>query len=285
MTEPHHDERPTAPASNGEAHDNDRLRALAQAGDWRTLLQLGRFELADQTRRFHPEAELDAESALALGALVPIERAVRQKRAQQALDLLDRIDPKPPELLDWSAVRDDLAALHEANEQADLRQTEAAGEALAQLRSGLFEAEVRTIEGTLAVGQGESEQAAALFDAALALDPKHLRALTNRGNLKLEAGDVDGAIADYQAALAVDDGFANAHHNLGVAYRRKGNIGKSVASLRRAQRASLRSDADAVRARRGGGSSSTAPRRNVRWLYFVAIGAVLWWFLRQQGMI
>jgi tetratricopeptide (TPR) repeat protein len=276
------------PQTATAGRDSDPLRALAQAGDWRALLQLGRFELADQTLRFHPDPALDPEAALAIGALTPVERAVRLKRTPDALALFDRIEPKPDVVMDWGAAREDLAALAEASEHVEKREPQAAREALSKLQTGLFEAEAKTLEGPLRIVDGEVEASWALFDEAISLDPKHVRALTNRGNLRLEAGDVDGAISDYEAALAVEDGFANAHHNLGVAYRRKGNIGKSVAALRRAQRASLRSDQDTLRARtrRGSGGSEAAPRvRSYRWLYYVAIGALVWWIVTQQGLI
>jgi hypothetical protein len=77
----------------------------------------------------------------------------------------------------------------------------------------------------------------------------------------------------------VDDEFANAHHNLGVAYRRKGMIGKSVASLRRAQRAQRKRDSrearEDARELRGRGAG-----RSLRWLFWgVLVGVVVWWFV------
>src|SRR5690606_30871836 len=103
-----------------------------------------------------------------------------------------------------------------------------------------FEADVLTQRGTALIYRGEFEQAGELFARALDLDPQHFRALTNLGNVALEQGQVDDAITHYEAAIKLNDGFANAHHNLGVAYRRKGQVGKSVKSLRRAQRVTQR---------------------------------------------
>ena len=165
----------------------------------------------------------------------------------------------------------------------DQREPEAARAALARVQSEYFAAERDAQTGTVAVLEGDPTAARAHLEAALERDPNHVRALTNRGNLKLEDGDVDGAITDYERAIKLDDGFANAHHNLGVAYRRKGQVGKSVAALRRAQRAASKRDAEEARATlaRGAGGGGR------RWLRPVLIGAAvvaaLWWWTNRGG--
>jgi tetratricopeptide (TPR) repeat protein len=270
--------------------DRDPLLALAAAGDWQALAQLGRFALAGRTLRLTGEAEGAPDVADALGVLAEVEVAVRVKAVARARQHLETLAPQPFAWLDRDALAADLEALAAAVAAVDGREPERAHEALASLRTDAFTAEREILLGTLAVAEGEEAAALARFEAGLARDPNHVRGLTNRGNVKLEAGDVDGAIADYERAIRIDEGFANAHHNLGVAYRRKGQVGKSVAALRRAQRHAARRDADEARAslRRGpraGGAASAGTSRWRRWLVIGALGALTYWILQQRGII
>ncbi len=259
-----------------------RWLALARARDWRGLAALGRFGLAAQTLRL-VEADADADVLDALEALTEVEASVRSKAPKRAVARLARLDVRPDGLVDWAALEDDVAALVDVAVAVDQREPEAAREALARVRSEYFAAERDAQSGTVAVLEGDPVAARAHLEAALERDPNHVRALTNRGNLKLEDGDVDGAIADYERAIKLDDGFANAHHNLGVAYRRKGHVAKSVAALRRAQRASAKRDAEEARASlarggTGGGRHWVRPA-----LIGGAILAALWWWSSRGG--
>jgi len=259
-----------------------RWIALARAQDWRGLADLGRFGLAAQTLRL-VEADADDASLDALEALAEVEASVRSKAPKRAIARLARIDVRPDGLVDWQALEDDVAALVDVAIALDQREPEAARAALGRVRSEYFAAERDAQSGTVAVLEGDPIGARAHLEAALERDPKHVRALTNRGNLKLEGGDVDGAIEDYERAIKLDDGFANAHHNLGVAYRRKGQVGKSVAALRRAQRASSKRDAEEARATLARGGSGG----NRRWLRPALIAgavlAVVWWWSSRGG--
>lgn len=254
-----------------------RWLALARARDWRGLAELGRFGLAAQTLRV---VDADADDAVldALEALTEVEASVRSKAPKRAAARLARLAGRPAGLVDWALLEDDVAALVDVAAAVDRREPEAARAALARVRGEYFAAERDAQHGTVAILEGDPVAALAHLEAALERDPNHVRALTNRGNLKLEGGDVDGAIADYERAIKLDDGFANAHHNLGVAFRRKGHVGKSVAALRRAQRASAKRDADEARAAltRGGRAGG---RRWVRpALIGAAVLAALWWW-------
>ena len=285
-------ERDTSTANGGAAAagetGDDPFVVLARAGDWATLARLGRFSLAAQTLRLTSVGgrPADPDVAAALAGLADVASAVRAKAVSRARQRFADIDPKPAELVDWAALDADLAALATAVAAVDRREPEVARDALAQLRSGAFLAEQEALAGALAVLEGETGQALAHFEAALVVDPQHVRALTNRGNVRLESGDADGAIDDYQRAIALDDGFANAHHTLGVAYRRKGELGKSVAALRKAQRLAARRDADEARASlRGGGRNRGGGGGWRRWLVIAALVALGYWFLQQRGWI
>lgn len=276
---------PGVPPTDAAAQDPHL--ALASAGDWRALARLGRFGLAGRTLRLSGMAEGDADAADALEALAEIEVAVRAKAIARARRRLEGLERRPFDWLDWDAVAYDLELLAVAVPAVDRREPEAARAALAEMRSEAFAAEREILLGTLAVLEGDEAAGIAHFEAGLARDPNHVRGLTNRGNVKLEAGDVDGAIADYERAIRVDEGFANAHHNLGVAYRRKGQIGKSVAALRRAQRHAARRDAEDARASfgRGQGPRSANRARLWRWLVIGALGVLTYWWLQQRGLI
>ena len=267
----------------------DPLLSLATAGDWRTLARLGRFDLAARTVRLAGGAE-DDDVVDTLETLAEVENAVRTKALARARRRFDSLAQRPRDWLDWEAIASDLERLAVAVPAVDRREPEAARAALAEMRSDAFTAEREILLGTLAVLEGDDAVGLAHFETGLARDPNHVRGLTNRGNVKLEAGDVDGAIADYERAIRVDEGFANAHHNLGVAYRRKGQIGKSVAALRRAQRHAARRDAEDARASLGRGGQGRATGRAGsgrpwRWLIAGAVGLLVWWWLQQRGLI
>lgn len=273
---------PTAHPQEGAAPtpSDPTWLGLARDRDWRGLAALGRFGLAAQTLRL-ADPDADPDTLDALDALTEVEASVRAKAAPRAAARLARLEARPTNLVDWGLLERDLAAIVEAVAAVDRREPQAARAALARVEGEYLAAERDAQTGTVLVLEGALDEARRHLEAALARDPNHVRALTNLGNLKLEAGDVDGAIADYERAIKLDDGFANAHHNLGVAYRRKGQIGKSVASLRRAQRASSKRDAEEARAALAGGRA-----RGARWLRPVVIGALvvaaLWWW-SQRG--
>lgn len=255
---------------------------LARAGDWRGLVALGRFGLAAQTLRFRAsEEQAEPDTLEALDALTEVEASVRSKAPKRALGRLAKLEARPPDLVDWPALEVDLIALVDANAALDRRETDEARAALERLSTDHFAAEREAGYGAIAVLEGELDLARGHLEVALERDPNHVRALTNRGNLKLEAGELDDAIADYERAIKLDDGFANAHHNLGVAYRRKGQVGLSVASLRRAQRASAKRDAEEARVAVAGGRAAAG-----RWLrpalLVAAVLVVLWWW-SQRG--
>ena len=262
----------------------DEVRAAASGGDWRQLADLGRFGLAAQTLRLHGGEDV-GQWLPHLAELQEIERHVQRKEYAGAIARAERLATPPDGSLAAGVVGADLQRLASASEAIDRREFDAARAELAALQGDYFSAERATLQGTMAVLEGDSQSAMALFDAALARDSQHVRALTNRGNVKLEAGDVDGAIADYEAALRVDENFSNAHHNLGVAYRRQGKISKSVTALRRAQRTSLRQEAESARQSRGKRRPATAPGNRSRWLWWGAVIVVGLWFARQQGLI
>ena len=124
---------------------------------------------------------------------------------------------------------------------------------------------------------GEKDAAREAFERALALFPRHPRALVNLGNLELEAGHADAAIAYYQKALEIDPELADAHHNLAVAYKRKGDLDRMVRHLKRAQRLRLYPPRESL-GRRGG-----VPPFYARFWFWFLLAALAYLLLRGRG--
>ena len=145
-------------------------------------------------------------------------------------------------------------------------------------------AEAETQRGTALVFLGDAEAAVSAFEKATTFDPRHYRALTNLGNVALERGRTDEAISHYENALKLNENFANAHHNLGVAYRRKGDVGKSVAAIRRAQRVSKQRDREEARAvlKTFGGEQRS---KYLKWFLYALAAVGVFLLLRAQGII
>lgn len=260
--------------------------------EWRQRLAEGRFEVASRERRIAigegHEADDPAEGS-AVRALVDLQGLLRDKSWKRARRRLAELEARPP-LVDWSAVEEEVDRLGDAGAALERREVD---EALAALERGdtaanaphLFEAEYATLLGTAMVLDGRSEEAEGHFERALERDPKHHRAMVNLGNVALEDGRTDRAIELYESALELDEDFPNAHHNLGVAYRRKGQVAKSVRSLRRAQKADRTRERSEAREsmRDVGGSLRSLRGRRMRWLLWAAVALLVVWLLLSRG--
>jgi len=250
--------------------------------DWQGELAAGRFGAAH--RAFVLSGGDDSAVRLALSELDSVESLVRQKSWRRALRRLQQIEARPP-IVPWASLEADLERLRASGEALDRRRPDEAAAQLDDLESGpYFRAEAETQRGTALIYDDRVDDAEACFRRALEADPRHYRALTNLGNVALEQGRVDEAISDYERAIALDDGFANAHHNLAVAYRRKGQLAKSVRSLRRAQRLMQRRDADDARDRLGSLSGGRTVR-SLRWLLYAVLAVALYLLLKSRGVL
>lgn len=280
-----HEPEASAPAAR-EAGDP----AAPEATDprrWREVAQDGRFEEAARLRVIAVGEGAETESEedrVAIRALADAQGLLREKSWTRAQRIVSDVDARP-DWTDWTTVENDLATLAAAGAALDRRDVDEALEALAAFEGredGPFEAERLTQLGTARILDDDGEAARACFERALELDARHPRAMVNLGNVALEDGRIDDAIEQYQAALRIDDAFANAHHNLGVAYRRKGQVGKSVQALRRAQRAERSHDTRSAREE----ARSLGQRlkgRTGRWLLWGAAAVVVIWILLERG--
>ncbi|MEX2541289.1 MAG: tetratricopeptide repeat protein [Trueperaceae bacterium] len=253
----------------------------ARESDWRQALYAGRFE--DAHKLYLMADAPDPEVRRALSALADIVEFVREKSWPRASRRLQRLEEKPP-LVDWTALEAELDRLAESSRSLDRMEPEEAMALLEGEAVAWFPAEAANLQGTARIYSGDPEAARQDFRRAVELDPRHYRALTNLGNAALEAGEVDEAIACYERALAVNDDFANAHHNLGVAYRRKGQVGRSVRQLRRAQRVQQRSERE--RAREGlGEGPGKGGLKILRWVLYALVALTLVAILRGRGFL
>jgi len=82
---------------------------------------------------------------------------------------------------------------------------------------------------------GRTDEAAAQFNAALAIRPSYAEALSNLGMLRAQEGDLAAASAHLSAALAVDGDFVEALGNLGTVRARQGRLDEAIALFERAR--------------------------------------------------
>lgn len=288
-----HQERDVTTTTTHAAGRDAGPDAAIGAGDprlWRRTLAAGSFEVASRERRIAigegHEADDGGEGA-AVRALVDLQGLLRDKSWKRAVRRLAELDSRPP-LVDWPSLEEEVEGLTRAGAALERREVD---EALAALEPPgpeaprgprLLEAEHRTLLGTALILDGRGGEAEEHFERALERDPKHYRAMVNLGNVALEDGRTDRAIELYEAALALEEDFPNAHHNLGVAYRRQGQIGKSVRSLRRAQKADrVRQSTDARESVRDVGGALRG--RWLRWAVWGGVAAVVVWLLMTRG--
>jgi predicted TPR repeat methyltransferase len=90
--------------------------------------------------------------------------------------------------------------------------------------------------GVLAHQQGRDEQAVALIERSLELEPEQADWHSNLGIVLQDRLKLDESIAAYEHAIALDPDHANAHNNLGVVLRAKGKVTEAEAAYRAAIR-------------------------------------------------
>jgi DNA-binding transcriptional MerR regulator len=78
------------------------------------------------------------------------------------------------------------------------------------------------------------DEAEALYERAIELDPQLAIAYTNLGNIRFRRGDEKGAEELYRRALEIDDRQPEAHYNLGYVLLERGDSKRSVPCFQRA---------------------------------------------------
>lgn len=255
---------------------------MTESATWQTFLAAGKLDEALLSYRLHHEGQ-SSETLEQLEILSSMRNALRGKSWNRAIRMIKNREDSFT-LLNPENLINELEGLKAAAETLDQRQPEAALEMLDKLELAQIASEVETLRGTAYIYINDLNKAKTAFHAALDLDPKHYRAITNLGNLALEEGQLDEAIVAYEKALKIDDSFPNALHNLGVAYRKKGQVSKSVQMLRKAQSASQRLLRDEAR-ESFQGSSNPQTLKLLRWFIYGAIAVIVFFFLRARGFL
>src|SRR6188472_2576421 len=76
---------------------------------------------------------------------------------------------------------------------------------------------------------GDYDRAIADFDAALRINPNHVRAYLNRGNANFARGDYDRAITDFGNAIRLEPKNVTTVMSRATAYEAKGDFGRAIA--------------------------------------------------------
>lgn len=118
------------------------------------------------------------------------------------------------------------------HQQGRLDQARALYEQVLALQPRQFDA--LHLLGVIARQQGEAGRAAELIEAALQIDPKQARAHCNLGAALQDLGQPERALASYEAALRLDPNYALAWDNLGNTRRRLGRAHAALDAYERA---------------------------------------------------
>jgi tetratricopeptide (TPR) repeat protein len=102
--------------------------------------------------------------------------------------------------------------------------------------------------GLVARRRGMQQEALALFDEVLAIDPRHVEALIDSGNALAAIGETERALARFDAALAVEPGHAAAHYDRGLTLVRLGRDAEAAGAFERAATLAPAGSATAARA-------------------------------------
>ena len=88
-------------------------------------------------------------------------------------------------------------------------------------------------QGVVLHNAGKLDEALAIYNQALAKDPKNKLALYNIAQIAQTRKQYDTAIENYKAALAVDSKYGPAMYNLGLTYGAKGDRTNAITTLRK----------------------------------------------------
>jgi tetratricopeptide (TPR) repeat protein len=89
-------------------------------------------------------------------------------------------------------------------------------------------------EGRAAYKADHFDEAAAIFERVVEIDPQHLNALINWGVALSSGNKPEAALPKFQQALSQDPNNAAALYNLGVAYQRLGQDAEAIEQYDRA---------------------------------------------------
>jgi tetratricopeptide (TPR) repeat protein len=88
--------------------------------------------------------------------------------------------------------------------------------------------------GTVRQATGDVDEAKALFEKAIAIDPNFAKGHFNLGMMLKQSGQLSTAIAHYQQAIRLQPDYAEAYQNLGVALLKIGQVPQSLEAFHNA---------------------------------------------------
>lgn len=133
-----------------------------------------------------------------------------------------------------------LAALLEAEANWRIGESKVRAALTQALLHPLTRAEAENQLGVLQAVLENRDAARSHFQAALAADPRHYRAMTNLGNLELEAGHLQEAESRYREVIRLNPDYSVVYNNLAAVMRKQGKRSESVGYLKKAQSLSVR---------------------------------------------
>ncbi|MEG4963061.1 tetratricopeptide repeat protein [Microcoleus sp. K4-B3] len=81
---------------------------------------------------------------------------------------------------------------------------------------------------------GDKEEAIALYEQIISVEPNCVQARINFGFLKQEKGELDAAIPHYREALAIDPNIPQTAYNLAKIFEEQGQVGEAIAHYEQA---------------------------------------------------
>jgi tetratricopeptide (TPR) repeat protein len=180
-----------------------------------------------------------------------------------------------------------LAALVEAD--GNWRSSEdKVRDALARARDcWLTRAEAENSLGVLEAVVENTDTARGHFQAALAADPRHYRAITNLGNLELESGNLERAEELYKQVIQINPDYSVVYNNLAAVMRKRGKRFESVEYLKKSQRLYMRELRGQTKGTGIGKPQASAitgllSNQAVRWGLLIAVLFVIWRFVLKR---
>jgi len=129
----------------------------------------------------------------------------------------------------------DMTAIEQARRGLELQAAGNLAEAAAEFDAALALdpncAEAHNGRGIIHYLCNEFSEAISAFDRALAANPGYAQALNNRGMTRRTQGDLPGALADFESALGADPTYADALGNRGLARRSLGDLPGALADF------------------------------------------------------
>ena len=207
--------------------------------DWRGDIANREFEKAlGKLRALAVVGRAETDSENALRRVVDALEAIRAKNYAGALGI--SLEGWSELGLEVTGVKPGLEALQTADTNWRNAQTTMRDALELARMCWLTRSEAENNLGVLEALLTNPSNARAHFQAALAADPRHYRALTNLGNLELEAGNLEQAEALYKQVIAIQPEYSVVYNNLAAVMRKRGKRFESVEYLKKSQRLYIR---------------------------------------------